>query len=145
VPGGGREDRRRGGPGSPAAEFAAVARAALRGDAGARALLEDSARYLALAVRTLANVMDLEQVVLTGPGLAVAGSLYLPVVEEELARAFFARGAHGVSVHLSESAAGAPAIGAAALVLQSELVPLREGLRLPETMPDAAARRPATG
>ncbi|MCE7083088.1 ROK family transcriptional regulator [Streptomyces sp. ST2-7A] len=140
----GRAERPRGGPGTPAAEFAAVARAALRGDAGARALLEDSARYLALAVRTLANVMDLEEIVLTGPGLAVAGSLYLPVVEEELNRAFFARGAHGVAVRLSESAAGAPAIGAAALVLRSELVPLREGLRLPEKLPDAAARPPVT-
>uniref|UniRef100_UPI00140B7FE1 ROK family protein n=1 Tax=Streptomyces sp. YIM 98790 TaxID=2689077 RepID=UPI00140B7FE1 len=129
---------------SVAAEFAAVARAALRGEPGARSLLERSARRLALAVRNLANIMDLEQIVLTGRSLAIAGSLYQPVIQEELDRAFFARDAHPVTVRLSQSAATAPAIGAAALVLQSELVPLREGLRLPENLPDAARPRPAT-
>jgi predicted NBD/HSP70 family sugar kinase len=115
-----------------AAEFAAVARAARRGDAGARELLERSAKYLAIATRTLANIMDLELIVLTGPSLAIAGSIYLPVVQAELDRSFFARATHPVSVQLSHSAATAPAIGAAAIVLQSELVPLRQGLRLPK-------------
>ncbi|WP_049568357.1 ROK family transcriptional regulator [Streptomyces sp. SBT349] len=119
------------------ADFAAVTRAALRGDTRARALLERSARHLAVAARTLANVMDLEQLVLTGPSLAIAGSIYLPVVQEELDRAFFSRATHSVTVRLSRSAATAPAIGAAALVLQSELVPLREGLRLPGNLADA--------
>jgi len=118
-------------PLSVAAEFAAVARAARRGDRGARALLEQSAGYLAVATRTLANILDLELIVLTGPSLAVAGSIYLPVVQEELDRWFFARATHSISVQLSRSAATAPAIGAAALVLQSELVPLRQGLRIP--------------
>ncbi|WP_052850310.1 ROK family transcriptional regulator [Streptomyces avicenniae] len=112
-----------------AAEFAAVARAALRGDPGAGALVGRSARWLAVAVRTLATVADLEQVVLTGPGFAVAGPLYLPVVREELERHFFARGTHGVTVRLSRTAATAPAVGAAALVLRSELVPARDGFR----------------
>jgi predicted NBD/HSP70 family sugar kinase len=126
------------------ADFAAVTRAALGGDARARALLESSARHLAVAARTLANVMDLEQLVLTGPSLAIAGSIYLPVVQEELDRSFFSRATHSVSVRLSRSAATAPAIGAAALVLQSELVPLREGLRLPDNLADAEpGRQPA--
>jgi predicted NBD/HSP70 family sugar kinase len=119
------------------ADFAAVTRAALRGEAGARELLQRSARYLAVAARTLANVMDLEQLVLTGPSLAIAGSIYLPVVQEELDRSFFSRATHPVAVRLSRSAATAPAIGAAAMVLQSELVPLREGLRLPDNLSDA--------
>ncbi|UCM91364.1 ROK family transcriptional regulator [Streptomyces marincola] len=119
------------------ADFAAITRAALRGDPRARTLLERSARYLAVAARTLANIMDLEQVVLTGPSLAIAGSIYLPVVQEELDRSFFSRATHSVPVRLSRSAATAPAIGAAALVLQSELVPLREGLRLPDNLGDA--------
>lgn len=122
---------------SVTADFAAVTRAARRGEPGARALLERSARYLAVAARTLANVMDLELLVLTGPSLAIAGSVYLPVVREELDRAFFSRAAHPVAVRLSRSAATAPAIGAAALVLQSELVPLRQGLRLPENLADS--------
>jgi len=119
---------------STASDFAAVARAAVRGDAGARELLERSAHYLAVATRTLANIMDLELVVLTGPSLAVAGSMYLPVVQAELDRSFFARATHPITVRLSRSAATAAAIGAAAIVLQSELVPLRRGLRLPDSL-----------
>ena len=119
---------------SVAIDFAAVARAARRGDAGARDLLERSARHLAIATRTLANILDLELVVLTGPSLAVAGSVYLPVVQAELDRSFFARATHPITVQLSRSAATAAAIGAAAIVLQSELVPLREGLRLPDNL-----------
>ncbi|MDT9684022.1 ROK family transcriptional regulator [Streptomyces sp. TRM76323] len=122
---------------SVAAEFAAVARAARDGEPAARALLEDSARHLAVAARTLANVMDLELLVLTGPSLAIAGSTYLPVVQEEMDRAFFSRATHPVEVRLSTSAATAPAIGAATMVLQSELVPLRQGLRLPGNLADA--------
>jgi len=122
---------------SVVADFAAVARAARSGDAGARDLLERSARYLAVATRTLANVMDLELIVLTGPGLAVAGSIYLPVIQAELDRSFFARASHSITVQLSRSAATACAIGAAAMVLQSELAPLRQGLRLPDNLPDS--------
>ncbi|MEU7474763.1 ROK family transcriptional regulator [Lentzea sp. NPDC042327] len=121
-------------PASPAAGFAAVGRAARRGDPAALALLERSARYIAVAARTLANVMDVEFVVLTGPSFAIAGSVYLPVVREELARSFYARGAHPVDVRLSHTAATAPAIGAAAMVLQSELVPLHAPQRLPEDL-----------
>lgn len=130
-------DSRRHRPPSVTADFAAVTRAARRGEPGARALLERSARYLAVAARTLANIMDLELVVLTGPSLAIAGSVYLPVVQEELDNAFFSRAAHPVAVRLSRSAATAPAIGAAAMVLQSELVPLRQGLRLPDNLADS--------
>ncbi|WP_053734892.1 ROK family transcriptional regulator [Nocardia sp. NRRL S-836] len=119
---------------SPAADFAAVSRAARRGDPEATALLERSARYIAVAARTLANVMDVEFVVLTGPSFAIAGSVYLPVVREELGRSFFARGVHPVDVRLSHTAATAPAIGAAAMVLQSELVPLHAPQRLPENL-----------
>jgi predicted NBD/HSP70 family sugar kinase len=116
---------------SVAADFAAISRAARRGEPGAVALLERSGRYLAAAARTLANVMDVSVLVLTGPSFAVAGSLYLPVVQDELDTAFVGRRAHRVEVRLSPSAASAPAIGGAAMVLQSELVPLHAGERLP--------------
>ncbi|GAA3435067.1 ROK family transcriptional regulator [Kutzneria kofuensis] len=116
---------------SVAADFAAISRAARRGESGAVALLERSGRYLAAAARTLANVMDVAVLVLTGPSFAVAGSLYLPVVQAELDTAFVGRSAHRVEVRLSPSAASASAIGGAAMVLQSELVPLHTGERLP--------------
>ncbi|WP_242677049.1 ROK family protein [Streptomonospora litoralis] len=130
---------------SVAAEFAAVARAARRGEPAARAIVDRSARYLAMATRTLANVLDLDRVVLSGQSLAVAGSLYLPIIQEELDRAFFARATHPVAVQISTSAATAPAIGAATTVLQSELVPLQPGTRIPEHLaePEQARARPA--
>jgi predicted NBD/HSP70 family sugar kinase len=124
---------------SVAAEFTAVVRAARRGQPTARALLDRSARHLAVAVRTLANLMDLDLLVLTGSSLAVAGSVYLPVIQEELDRAFFARAVHPVEVRMSTSAATAPAIGAAAMVLQTQLVPLRPGLRLPENLSESGS------
>ncbi|MBZ2196229.1 ROK family transcriptional regulator [Occultella gossypii] len=118
--------------GRPATEdFGTLARAALRGDAVASSLLTFSARYLAVAAQTLAAVMDLDHIVLTGPAFAVAGSLYLPVIEEHLQRTFFARSSHGLRVRLSSSAHEAAAIGAAALVLQSELVPRPSAVRMP--------------
>lgn len=119
-------------PGRPATEeFAALARAALRGDAVASSLLQFSARYMAVAAQTLATVMDLDVIVLTGPSFAVAGSLYLPVVQDHLQQTFFARSSHPLLVRLSASAHEAAAIGAAALVLQSELAPRPSAVRMP--------------
>lgn len=125
-----------GGRTSAAADFAAVARAAVSGSDGARALLERSARYVAVATRTLANILDIDLVVLTGPSFGLAGSIYLPVIQEELDRAFFSRATHGVTVRISPVATTGAAIGAAAMVLQSELVPQRSGLRLPDRSPE---------
>ncbi|MHA3948280.1 ROK family transcriptional regulator [Cellulomonas bogoriensis] len=116
-----------------AGRFAAVARLALRGDTRARELLEDSARYVGLATRALANVMDVDLVILTGPSMAVAGSVYVPVVQAELDRSFFSRSTHGVRVMVSASARTSAAIGAAAMVLQSHLVPHSHGPALPLT------------
>ncbi|MEN3540830.1 ROK family transcriptional regulator [Microbispora sp. ZYX-F-249] len=127
---------------STAADFAAVSRAARKGEPKALALLERSARYIAAAARTLANIMDLEVLVLTGPGFAVAGSVYLPVVQRELRRTAFSRGTHVVDVRLSRSAATASAVGAAALVLESELVPLSQGTRLSERLAAESAAVP---
>ncbi|MGN8244793.1 ROK family transcriptional regulator [Cellulomonas soli] len=126
---------------SVAEDFATVARAATAQDPVAVGLLRDSARYVAVAAQTLANVLDLEAVVLTGPSFALAGAHYLPVVEELLARTFFARETHPTRVAVSANAPDAAAIGAAALVLQSELSPRRPGLRM--ALDDHAVDAPA--
>jgi predicted NBD/HSP70 family sugar kinase len=128
------------------ADFAAISRAARQGNNRASALLERSARYLAVGARGLANVMDLEVLVLTGPSFAIAGSVYLPVVRAELERAFFSRAAHSIAVRLSPSAATAPAVGAAAIVLQSELAPLQQRVALPDNLAAAEppVRQPST-
>lgn len=116
-------------PDEVTAAFAELARAAGRGEPIAVALLHDSARYLAVAAQTLANVLDVDLVVLTGPSFALAGSLYLPEIRERLRTTFFARESHDVEVVISSNAPEAAAIGACSLVLQSELSPRSAGIR----------------
>lgn len=117
-------------PGTDAAgDFAFLARAAMRGEGVPRTLLLRSARYLGVAAQTLANILDLDLVVLTGPSFALAGSLYVPAIREQLARSFFARASHPVDVVISPHASEAAAIGGAALVLQSELAPRQSSQR----------------
>lgn len=113
-------------------DFADVARAAGRGEEAAVAILRDSARHVAACAQALANLLDLDLVVLTGPAFAFAGSLYLPVVQQHLDATFFARSSHSVEVLVSSNAPEAAAIGACSLVLQSELSPRRPGLRMAE-------------
>ena len=118
-----------------AENFGSLARAASRGEAVPMQLLQRSSRYLGVAAQTLANVLDLELVILTGPAFALAGSLYLPEIERRLGQSFFARGSHPVRVTISSNAPEAAAVGAAALVLQSELAPRQVGVRMPLELP----------
>ncbi len=104
-------------------DFAALTRRALADDEQAKKILYRSARYVALAAQALANIMDLDRIVLTGPAFAQAGSLYVPAIRQQLDRSFFARTTHPIEVSISVHAAEAAAIGGAALVLQSELAP----------------------
>lgn len=108
-------------------QFTAIAKASARGDAFATSLLEASAHHLATAVTTLATLFDLDSVSLAGPGFAVAGSLYLRVIDSRVNASFFARAQHGVRVRLSPYMQDAAAVGAAALMLQSELAPRNTG------------------
>lgn len=110
---------------SIAMQFAAIARASRNGVVGARQILERSARYLAVAAHTVVNLLDVRMLVLTGASFAAASHIYVPAVRELLDQSFFARSSHPVDVRLSHAADTAPAIGAAAMVLQSELVPQR--------------------
>lgn len=122
-------------PGTATADFDAVTMLALHGHVGARQLLEDSADYLGRATRSLANVLDIDLIVLTGPSFAAAGSIYGPVIQAELDRSHVSRATHRIAVVVSPVARTAAAVGGAALVLQAELVPQRSGLRLP-TQPE---------
>lgn len=111
------------GNGARGQKFAEVARQTNAGNELAAELLSRSAQYLAIAAQTLANVLDLDTLVLTGPAFATAGDYYLPVIEDRLAHNYSARGDHSIELSISKYAFGAAAVGAAALVLQSELVP----------------------
>jgi predicted NBD/HSP70 family sugar kinase len=102
--------------------FAAIARAASAGDERCMALIRSSARYLAAAVVSMVNLLDLDAVYLGGPGFADAAELYLEVLREALTRAF-TREVHAVETRLSAVGAEAAALGAASVVLHRNLVP----------------------
>jgi predicted NBD/HSP70 family sugar kinase len=102
-------------------EFARIAAAANGGNAAARHLIEQSARYLGCAAVTITSLFDLDLIVLAGPSFAVAGSIYQTLIQQEVDRRTFARRAHPVRVVPSVSGSDAAAIGGAVLVLQREL------------------------
>ncbi len=104
------------------ADFAAIARAARAGAPACRALLEDSARYVAAAAESVVNLLDVDLLVLTGPGFAAASFVYGPAISSRLAAADSRTWGRSVSVTVSLAAATASATGAAALVLQSSLL-----------------------
>jgi predicted NBD/HSP70 family sugar kinase len=102
-------------------DFKAVARAARGGAPGCRALLERSARYVAAAAESVVNLLDIDLLVLTGPGFAAASFVYGPAITARLAGADARTWHRSVSVTVSLAAPTASATGAAALVLQSSL------------------------
>lgn len=104
---------------SAAVDFAAVARAARGGAPACLALLERSARYVAAAAESVVNLLDIDLLVLTGPGFAAASFVYGPAITARIAAADARTWHRSVSVTVSLAAATASATGAAALVLQS--------------------------
>ncbi|GAB2844643.1 ROK family transcriptional regulator [Actinoallomurus bryophytorum] len=103
--------------------FDVLARAALYGDEQARALVDESAELLAEGAMVLANLWDLDTLVLAGPGFAIAGSIYVTEIRRRLAECAFGRDVHGIQVDLSSNPRDSAAIGGAALVLQGSVAP----------------------
>lgn len=104
-------------------DFDAIARAASRGDERCIALLERSARYVAAAVLSVVNLLDLDRLYLAGPGFADAGALYVGAIRDLVTRAARTRAVHGVTVELSDPGLDTSAVGAATLALQHVLTP----------------------
>jgi predicted NBD/HSP70 family sugar kinase len=104
-------------------DFESIARAAAQGEPRSCALIQESARYLAAAVRSIVNVLDLDRVVLAGPGFADAGALYVREIREHVARYARTRMIHPVVVELADPGLDAAARGAATLALQHALTP----------------------
>ncbi|AEV84522.1 N-acetyl-D-glucosamine kinase [Actinoplanes sp. SE50] len=102
--------------GGTAAAYDAVARAAINGDPDAFALLDRAAARLGAAVTSMVNLLGLGRLVLTGPGVALAGSIYARRVRACLDRP-------EVSVEISAQPRDAAGIGAAALVIQASVAP----------------------
>ncbi|MBM2614104.1 ROK family transcriptional regulator [Actinoplanes sp. LDG1-06] len=109
--------------GSLSSAYDAVARAAVNGDPEAFELVDQAAAHLAVAVTSMVNLLDLGRLVLTGPGMAVAGSIYARRLREHLSARAHARHRHEIVVELSAQPRDAAAIGAAALVVQASIAP----------------------
>ena len=120
-------------------DYERIAVAAMDGDPDALALLEASARILGAALLSLTNVLDLDHVVLTGPGFDIAGPIYARVVADELDRLAFVHTVHATAVRLSESAKHSSALGAATLVIHQQLGGFRRGPGITTELPTPAA------
>ena len=104
-------------------DFEVIARAAAQNDAACRALVQRSARYLAASALSIVNVLDLDRIILAGPGFAEAGAIYVREIRDQLARYARTRGIHRVIVELADPGLDAAAGGAASLALQHALTP----------------------
>ncbi|MFI7545104.1 ROK family protein [Actinoplanes sp. NPDC049599] len=109
--------------GNDSSAYDAVARAAVSGDPDAHEVLDQAAEYLSVAVTSMVNLLDLGRLVLTGPGVAVAGSIYARRLRTHLARTAHNRHRHRVSVELSAQPRDAAGIGAAVLMVQASIAP----------------------
>jgi predicted NBD/HSP70 family sugar kinase len=113
--------------------FASISAAAAAGDDACVHLIRESADYLAKALVSLVNILDLDTVFLAGPAFASAGGIYLETVRDNLARYAFMRSLHPVAVELSDTGLEAAAVGAASVVLHGHFTPHHSGVRARST------------
>lgn len=102
-------------------DYQRIARAAADGEVDCLTLIEDAARILGKVLVSVTNLLDLEQIVLTGPALDHVGDQVRAVVDEELRERAYIRRVHPTHVRLSSNRRLASAIGAATLVLHDQL------------------------
>jgi predicted NBD/HSP70 family sugar kinase len=127
------------------AEFDRVARAAVDGDAAALGIVRIAAVWLGRAAVTLANLFDLDRVVLAGPSFAVAGELYREAVQAELERSVFTRRVRPTRAFLADRPRDSAAVGGAMMLLRSKLAqPARAGGRAGAAALASAASAVAT-
>ncbi len=102
--------------------YAAVAAHAVAGHARSAELIQGAADRIATAVVGMVNTLDLDLVVLAGPGFAEAGEVYLATVRAALEHTYV-RSVHPVEVRLRTYGTDLSALGAASLVLHRRLTP----------------------
>lgn len=129
MPGLAEELRLSGGDQNLRHDFNEIARAAARGEVRSLEIVERSARYVAAALLSVVNVLDLDRLYLAGPGFADAGAIYVRAIRDLVSSAARTRAVHGVTVELSDPGFDAAAIGAATLALQHVLTPHTRGVR----------------
>jgi predicted NBD/HSP70 family sugar kinase len=101
--------------------YVKIARAAAAGDNRAYQLIRASADYLASTLVSIINLLDLDQIILAGPGFSLVGQIYAEAAAEHLAHDFWARSVHAIRVGLSSMGNDVAALGAASLVLHAQL------------------------
>jgi glucokinase-like ROK family protein len=112
-----REKMRKRGCDDPAATAKTVADKAREGDEAARQTIEEAARYIAQALGSILNLLDL-QACLVGGGVAEAGDILLTPVRERLADFCWPEIARGVHVLPAALGNDAGVLGAAAQALE---------------------------
>ncbi len=95
------------------------------GDDGVRRVLETAAGYFASAIGDLVNTLDLDLVVLAGPGFAGLEELFLRATQDRVNSTGFMRELHPTTVRLTSVGSETAAFGAASVVLQRHLTPHR--------------------
>jgi predicted NBD/HSP70 family sugar kinase len=130
TPGLGAELGLRGEPGTVREDAARVAQAAAADHDAALPVIEESAFYLAKALVSVTNLLDLDQIILAGPGFGAAGEIYVRQAWQDLEQLSFVRAVHPTKVGLSKSSDISAALGAATLVLHSRLTPHQTSSRL---------------
>jgi predicted NBD/HSP70 family sugar kinase len=120
----------RGDRGSVREDAALVAQAAAADHEQAVPVIEESAFYLSKALVSVTNLLDLDQIILAGPGFGAAGEIYVRQIWQDLERLSFVRAVHPTKVGLSKSSDISAALGAASLVLHSRLTPHQTSSRL---------------
>ena len=111
-------------------DAALVAAAAAAGHPEALPVIEESAFYLSQALVSVTNLLDLEQIILAGPGFGAAGDIYIRRASEDLERLAFVRAIHPTKITLSKSNEVSAALGAAALLMHNRLTPHHTSSRL---------------
>jgi predicted NBD/HSP70 family sugar kinase len=111
-------------------DAALVAQAAAADHEQAVPVIEESAFYLSKALVSVTNLLDLDQIILAGPGFGAAGEIYVRQIWQDLERLSFVRAVHPTKVGLSKSSDISAALGAASLVLHSRLTPHQTSSRL---------------
>lgn len=117
-------------PGTVREDFALIAQAAVAGHAQALPIIEESAFYLSKALVSVTNLLDLDQIILAGPAFSVAGDIYLRQARQDLEHLPRARDVHATKVSLSRSSDISAALGAASIVLHTQLTPHQTSTQL---------------
>lgn len=107
---------------SPAVTYAKVAALAQAGEPVVRNAIDEAAGFLATALVSLVNTIDLDRIILAGPGLSVGADVYFEAVRTRV-QATYMSSIHPIEVQLREASADIAALGAAALVLHRHLTP----------------------